>query len=405
MEQKWLGVGLSDDELQLASPWFDDELFQARQELFCRAMELHESFIANSWTKLKNNLSALVAINKGELSVHSVRGGVNRLWDSLFMVVPVISTTFASFARMFDGWGPESIGWLLIDEAGQATPQAAMGAIWRSQRVVVVGDPRQLEPVVSLPRQLMVPLMDRCRADHVYHPMASSVQVLADMGNQFGTQLGKDDDAQWVGSPLRVHRRCLDPMFSVANAISYDNMMVYGAEKDGDDLWFGRSCWIDVPATSRNGNSVPEQIEIAVQMAAEFEKHYDIKAGGKYNLYLITPFRDVRNSLRDALASRLKNRADVSGLFGTVHTFQGKESDVVILVLGGTPGSISTFAAEKANLLNVALTRAKKRIYVIGAKADWAGAPFYSTLYHSPKLEKRNTVPKIILPLESGQVV
>ncbi|MYN15630.1 hypothetical protein GTP81_02570 [Rugamonas sp. FT107W] len=398
MEEKWLGVGLSDDALQLESPWFDDELFQARQQLFCRAMELHESFIAHSWSKLKNNLGALMAVSKGDLSPHHVSGGVDRLWDSLFMVVPVVSTTFASFARMFDGWERESIGWLLIDEAGQTTPQAAAGAIWRSQRVVVVGDPRQLVPVVSLPRQLMVPLMDRCEADHVYHPILSSVQVLADLGNQFGTQLGKDDDAQWVGSPLRVHRRCLDPMFSVANAISYDNMMVYGAGEDKDDWWFGKSCWIDVPATTRNGNSVPEQIDVAVQMAMEFEKHYDIKAGGKYNLYLITPFRDVRSALEDALKSRLRNQKDVNGMFGTVHTFQGKESDVVILVLGGTPGSISSFAADKANLLNVALTRAKKRIYVIGSKADWADAPFYSTLYHSAKLEKRSTVPALIVP-------
>lgn len=398
MEEAWLGVGRSEEASQLMSPWFDGALFSARQELFCQAMALHESFIAHSWPKMKNNLSALIAIEQGEFSVHDVTGGVERLWDSLFMVVPVISTTFASFARMFDGWERESIGWLLIDEAGQATPQAATGAIWRSQRVVVVGDPRQLVPVVSLPPQLMVPLMERCKADAVYHPITSSVQVLADMSNQFGTHLGKDDNAQWVGSPLRVHRRCLDPMFSVANEISYDNMMVYGAKDDTDDLWFGRSCWIDVPATSRNGNCVPAQIDAAVQMAMEFEKHYDIKAGGKYNLYLITPFRDVRNALEHALRSRLKNQRDVSGMFGTVHTFQGKESDVVILVLGGTPGSIAKFAAGTANLLNVALTRAKRRIYVIGAKSDWADAPFYTTLYNSPKLAKRSTVPAILFP-------
>jgi superfamily I DNA/RNA helicase len=187
-------------------------------------------------------------------------------------------------------------------------------------------------------------------------------------------------------------------MFSVSNAISYDNMMVYGTEEHKGDLWFGESSWIEVPATSRSGNSVPEQVAVAVQMAAEFEKHYDIKAGGKYNLYLITPFKDVRNALEDALRSRIRTRAVVSGMFGTVHTFQGKEADVVIFVLGGTRGSISSFAADKANLLNVALTRAKKRVYVIGAKADWANAPFYSTLYHNPKLEKRDTVPQIILP-------
>ena len=29
--------------------------------------------------------------------------------------------------------GQDSLGWLLIDEAGQATPQSAAGAIWRSK--------------------------------------------------------------------------------------------------------------------------------------------------------------------------------------------------------------------------------------------------------------------------------
>src|SRR3546814_15445910 len=71
--------------------------------------------------------------------------------DSLALVVPVISTTFASMPRMFNQFGRESIGWLLIDEAGQALPEQAAGAIWRAERTVVVGEPNQLEPGLGLP--------------------------------------------------------------------------------------------------------------------------------------------------------------------------------------------------------------------------------------------------------------
>ncbi|WP_280564742.1 AAA domain-containing protein [Chromohalobacter sp. 48-RD10] len=63
-----------------------------------------------------------------------------------------------------------------------------------------------------------------------------------------------------------------------------------------------------------------------------------------------------------------------------MHTFQGKEEDNVILVLGlsaDAPGA-AEWASSKSNLLNVAVTRAKKRVYIVGSTGIWGDKKYFS---------------------------
>jgi superfamily I DNA and/or RNA helicase len=61
---------------------------------------------------------------------------------------------------------------------------------------------------------------------------------------------------------------------------------------------------------------------------------------------------------------------------------QGKEADVVILVLGGDPdrSGARRFATQEPNLLKMALTRAKRRLYVIGNRDTWGNEPYFNVL-------------------------
>jgi AAA domain len=138
------------EKRELSAPWADEEFSRARTRLFLAALALHKAFTLNAGPRMFQNLNAMMAILEGQ-GRPMAPADLLAAWQTLFLVVPVVSTTFASVGRMFAGLSREALGWLLVDEAGQAAPQNAAGALWRCRRAVIVGDPLQLEPVVTLP--------------------------------------------------------------------------------------------------------------------------------------------------------------------------------------------------------------------------------------------------------------
>lgn len=89
-------------------------------------------------------------------------------------------------------------------------------------------------------------------------------------------------------------------------------------------------------------------------------------------MFVITPFRDIVVELRKLADQRLPPGARKQ--VGTVHTTQGKEADIVILVLGTAADQDGSreWASKTPNLLNVAVTRARRRLVVIGDHPHWS---------------------------------
>ncbi|WP_414148060.1 AAA domain-containing protein [Erwinia sp. BNK-24-b] len=380
---------IQDADTQRYAFWQNEEINRKRSLLFIAAMALHQAWLAEATQRsnaLRQNLIKMSSfLNSPGSEPHS-----QGMWQLLFMMVPVVSTTFASLGRMFSGVTEAQLGWLMIDEAGQALPQAAVGALWRAKRVLVVGDPLQIEPVFVTPPRLTRYLTEAALANDAeeWTPAKWSVQQIADRANPYGCTLLVMDNPVWVGIPLWVHRRCIEPMFSLSNQIAYDNRMIHGLDEQAirsrplkNDL---SNCWF-----SSEGNCVRKQYKS--ELARDTQALLVKLAAAGYplaDIYVITPFKAVKAGLalaleqpnsvdrlsRESKLSRTELKAWRSKNIGTVHTFQGKENDIVILVLGCDTSNQggAEWAASKPNLLNVALTRAKNHIFIVGDRAVWS---------------------------------
>lgn len=360
--------------IHLLNPYHSPKIAKLRSDIFITALQLHRDAILSNAKNVKNNLNAYFEMTAGWVKVDDNIS--QNLWDTFFLCVPVVSTTLASASRLFPNRNQQQIGWLLIDEAGQATPQSAAGLIHRSKRCLIVGDPLQVEPVVTMPEKLVTKLRNEHNVTDDWSPYRVSVQQLADRVSLSGTYMnvGNTDEKIWTGFPLRTHRRCDDPMFSIANKIAYSNQMVKAVTTNSKELFIGNSCWFNVNTevvSLVNKHVVKEEITFLSHKINELRN-----SGYDGIVYIISPFKSVASYCTNTF------KGDKKIFCGTIHTFQGKETDIVFLVLGSDPKSSGArnWASQKPNMLNVALTRAKKRFYVIGNKKLWGSCNYFNTM-------------------------
>lgn len=308
------------------------------------------------------------------------------LLNSLMIAVPVISSTFAAVERFLINCKSESsLGTIIIDEAGQASPHMLVGALFRAQKAIVVGDPKQIEPVQTV-QDLFV---EKIGGEGLgkYRSKELSVQSLADAQNPFaGIIKNLDGSESWVGCPLVIHRRCKDPMFTVANELSYGGFMINKTmDSDNPIDSCKESCWITYDASNIEFSTGKDRyIKVQGQIAFELIQKLRARNVEFKDIFIITPFTSVAYGFKTYMQSisddivNWTDKDNKSGWLrdniGTVHTFQGKEAKVVIYMLGCQSDDSANGAIKwvNANNVNVAFTRAKEYIYVIGDAPKWA---------------------------------
>jgi len=358
---KELDFSLSYDELQKSNPWFTKQFRILQSELFISALRVRKQFLYENRKSLK---AARIIWSKQSEYIGKEKGHqlISESWQWLNFTIPVVSTTFASFGRMFKNLNENSIGNLFIDEAGQALPQASVGAIFRSKKVMVVGDPSQIKPVVTIDSNVLTLIGRYYKVDEKFVSTDASTQTIVDATSQYGFQKNADE---WIGIPLWVHRRSNYPMFTIANKISYDGLMVQGKSKEESQ---GKSQWYDSTGKA-NDKFVKEQADLLKNL---IDKRLQENPDLADEIYVISPFRNVAYKLArvlDEINFTKRENGKVSNV-GTVHTFQGKEAKIVYFVLGADSNSsgAARWAVSDPNMMNVAATRAKEEFYIIGNK-------------------------------------
>jgi superfamily I DNA and/or RNA helicase len=170
-------------------------------------------------------------------------------------------------------------------------------------------------------------------------------------------------------------------MFTICNELSYNGRMIYATDKkdhNGIIQILGKSRWINIIDNSpREKLSIAEYAKLKEMLVILIEKK-----GIEFlkNVYFITLFKDfleyiMNNLLNDINGSIKQTDRDCYFLknwkrsnVGTVHSFQGKENDIVFFLLGvqGSYKNCANPLLKKTNVLNVAMSKAKIATYIIG---------------------------------------
>ena len=405
LEERFYNDIAHNAESQAICPWGIEEFNKLREELFASSLQLIKAFILNS-SEIKQNLKIFKELQdrkssqKLGYSDKERKEAFKECFHTLNLLIPVLSTTFASVSRVFKDFEENELGMAIIDEAGQATPFSAMGLLYRANRCIIVGDPLQVEPVMTTPLTLIRNRAIKNGTNELekefkvasniyrYTSPSLSIQTLADSANLYYGKIGETE----VGCPLVVHRRCLSPMFDISNRISYDNRMINKCMSDKKDKKYvlEKNEFIDVRGTEKGNKNhyVEEQGKKVIEIIKNSIKDRNIAIFDDKefkNLYVISPFTTVINGLKNDIKKAFKDQDEkkvedwCDKCLGTVHKFQGKEANSVILLLGCDNNSKSSaqWAAQAANILNVAATRAKKRFAIIGDLELWGKLNFF----------------------------
>ena len=307
---------------------------------------------------------------------------------------PCLVSNFHIAPAFFTAWQGEdmpfwnAIDLLIVDEAGQVSPDVGASLFALAKKALVVGDVNQIEPVWNVGEST-----DRANAtkygiipsphDSTYDEIArggysAASGSLMRIANE-SCLIQKYEDV--AGLMLTEHRRC------VPEIIAYCNKLIYSGRLEpkrpsipNEDRILPALGYMNIAGTDRKlGSSRQNLVEARAIVRwlkvnrSIIEQHYPDKGGIPTPLWklvgVVTPFASQARAIEKAIREEIPEFARKGSklTIGTVHALQGAEREIVIFApTYGATYSGGMMFDRAPNMLNVAVSRSKDSFIVMG---------------------------------------
>jgi len=324
-------------DMDIISNTIQNELYRLKlEELKSRILEKEQFIQLNSNYEIeyknlsidyfKNHLSLKYKSKRRKYSLQDIKGN----YQQFLCDYPIILSTTHSARNTF--YNDFRFDYIIMDESSQIDIVTGTLALSSAKNAVIIGDENQLPNVIKDSIKI--------KANEIF------AQYSLDMGYSYSYNSFLSSVKQIISNAPRVllqeHYRCHPKIINFCNKKFYNNQLIIMTTDCGEkDV-------IVVRKTAKGSHSRDKTSQRQVDVIAELLPR--IKSD---DIGIITPYRNQVSLIHKFFPSIEVN---------TIHKFQGREKDVIII---STVDDEITDFVSNANIFNVAISRAKKQIFFI----------------------------------------
>ena len=270
---------------------------------------------------------------------------------------------------------------VFIDEAAQALEPGCWIPISRSERVVLAGDHHQLPPTVKSERAaregLRETLFEKCIKRQPATARMLTVQY------RMHEHIMAFSSQQFYGGQLEAHQSVRH-----AGLDAYDGRFAPDLPVEFIDTAGSRFLEITIPESRSTAN--PEEADLLVKRLVQLLQILEPSDQAKHDheqkpltIGVIAPYRAQINCLKDAIEENdalnsLLQRRLLS--VGTVDSYQGQERDIIAISLTRSNNNGEIGFLSDIRRMNVGMTRARRKLLVVGDSSTLSAHPFFKEL-------------------------